>query len=606
MEKTTCHLKKTAAILLTACMILALAACGGGAGQSSTATAAPDTAAPVATDAATEAPPDNSGSDATQSAAPDVIKFITTNDQQRVPVEWHQTEINKEILAMANVELDYYYLDEDKFSLALASSDLGDFVMSHLTPKLNTVLDAGLAMDIKPLLKEHCPNALNEYNVSFVNLVSQLSGGDKLYFMPQYVGRELVDGGIENLRGYFLRWDYYKEIGAPPVDSDKDFADAMERMVAAHPTTPDGKKVWGLGIYNDLWEYFMHGAMTTALCNPWTFSGYLYMHSVKTLDLVNGYMDPEKSAFWNTVLLYNDLYNRGLFDPDSFTMTVDDFSAKYAAGQYVGRTNWRGSELYDELLKEDPNTLGGLVGIPSKNSIVFGNNPTPCGWYPSFYLFIPSNSEKWEATLRLFNFLYDPDIQRRLFSGAEGKYWNYVNGVPTPTDEAISLFRGSERERNTRVGIGMPNPFLLFYEDTIIGDGYPVSVFETPEMRASNLTPLLKDVAAHYGVDYPSQEFYKYVARGDAVDWSKTYGTELIALSMTEMSPDTARILTKCNDILMSNVADLIKAPTRAEYDAIQARCLEEMKATGEADAWDWCSKEFIKSKEFCKSVMGY
>ena len=610
-------MKKTRilALILSAMLIVTLfAACSTNKGGTATtaATAAATTAAAAGTTAAaaattaaaaaTTAPTANTGS-----GEPDVISFGDSIGFQREPCYWWETELYAPILERANVAINYNLLDGDKYALALASGELMDVMYTADSTKIREIIDSKLALDIAPLAEQYCPNLLLDEYAQFVGLLKMLAGdGEKLYFLPEHVGKELPGGGVELARGYYLRWDWYKELGCPEINSNDDFIDVMEKMVANHPTTEDGKKVYGGGFSDGLSNWYYHTVFTTIKCNPWTFQSYLYQQSSVTGELLNGYMDVPNSSFWTGMEFYNKMWNKGLLDPDSFTMTGDEVNTKMGAGQYAASLNYKNGNLYKAMRETDPNTLAGYVNIPSKAQFVFADNPNPSGWYPSYSVYIYSKSPNWEPALRMWNEVFDLDTQREVYCGAEGTYWNYVDGVPTLTDEAIAIYSGQGAKANDTVGLGGAGPFQVLQTSEYHPDGYLLDLFDSPEMRALGMTPLQQDVAKYYGVTVPAEAGYKYVLDGSTVDWSKTYGTELLAGAMTAIPTDIGRILEKCNDILYRSIADLVMAESTEEFEALRASVLEELTAADEASAWAWCSREFDKAIATIKPIRGY
>ena len=564
------------------------------------ATTAAATTAAGTTAAATTAPSAGSGEE------PTLLTFGENLNWQKTPCMWYETEIYAEILRMANVTIDNFFLDGDKYALALASGDLQDIMYTADSSKVREIVDSQLALDLMPLAEQYCPNLLQDEYASFVNLVKLLNGGgEKLYFLPEHVGTELTGGGVELARGYYLRWDWYKEIGAPEINNDDDFIAAMEAMVAAHPTTEGGKKVYGAGLADSLSNWYFHAVFTSLKANPWTFSNYQYMQSAITGELLNGYMDPANSAFWLSMEFYNKMWSKGLLDPDSFTMTSDEVSTKFNAGQYAASLNAKNYGLYTESCKTDENSLAGYTNIPSPGQLVFADNPNPAGWFPSFTVYLFSGSENWEAALRLYNVVFDLDVQRAVYCGFEGKYWNYVDGVPTLTDEAIELYSNGG-DTNAAIGLGGAGPFQILQTSEYHPDGYLLDLFDSTDMRALGMTNLQKDVAEFYGVTVPAEAGYQYVLDGKTVDWSNTYGTELLASAMTPVTTDIGRILEKCNDILYRNIADLVMAETAEEFNALRDSVIAELESAGEATAWEWCLNEFTKANETLKPIMGY
>jgi hypothetical protein len=38
-------------------------------------------------------------------------------------------------------------------------------------------------------------------------------------------------------RGYVVRWDYYKELGYPPINNEDDYLSVLQQMHENHPFT---------------------------------------------------------------------------------------------------------------------------------------------------------------------------------------------------------------------------------------------------------------------------------------------------------------------------------------------------------------------------------
>jgi len=532
----------------------------------------------------------------TKAGDPVTIKFGSSLAFQTEPVPWYETEIMKKILEKANAKIDYYYYDKDKFNLILASGDLPDVVMGNYSDKINEIVEGGMALDIWPLLSEHAPNMLNEVYSTAHGLIRELVGGEKkaLYFIPEHIGVELARGGIDVGRGFNVRWDWYKEIGCPEITDNESYVKVLAQIVEKHPQTEESKKVYATGVYDDFSQWYFHSCFVKpSLMNPWTFSGFLYMEGIDDGILHNGYTDIERSPFWENMRFFNKLYNMGLFDPDSFTQTADECNAKIAAGQYVATMGWASTALYNAKRAEDPNTLSGHIRVPSSGALCFANYNQLTGFFPSWYIFISSKSDKWEAALRLFNVVHDLDVQRMIYSGIEGVHWDKVNGVPTLRQEAIQAYTDSDK----RARIGFENgPFIILMGSTIHQDGYLINLFDSDEMRAKSLNPLQKDLSDYYNVSYPSQASVAFVEKGLTVDMSNCF-SELIASAMTDMPTDIRRILEKCNDILYRAVPNLVRAKTGSEFKAIQDQVLKDLAAANEETAWKWCSETFKNAK---------
>lgn len=73
-----------------------------------------------------------------------------------------------------------------------------------------------------------------------------------VYFICPAVGIWNAKGGDGQYRGYIVRWDYYKEIGAPEINNDEDYLNALLKMYENHPVNENGKPNYPMGVYGNL------------------------------------------------------------------------------------------------------------------------------------------------------------------------------------------------------------------------------------------------------------------------------------------------------------------------------------------------------------------
>lgn len=527
------------------------------------------------------------------------LSIVSYRALQTNPVPWYETDVYKYILQRVEEEygwkisIDYSYYDTDKLNLMFASGELPDIVYFSSPNQVQTVLENDYALDLKPLLEEYAPNMLDEQFAQRNALMCSLAGGENngLYFVPQRYGVEYERGGTESNRGYGIRWDWYKEIGAPEISDDASYIDALAAIVEKHPTTDDGKPVYAYGYYDDFsqWTQWRSAFTYETLVNPWTVSGYLYSEGLDDNVLYNGYTNTERSTYWQEMRFANNLYKRGLLDPDSFTQTLAEYTTKESAGQYAGILGTSNS-VYKEELKKDPNTIAGYVVVPSEGAMFYANKIHLAGYFPDQQVFISSSSKNWEAALALIDFLHTDEAQRALYSGIEGVHWNYdENGVPTLTEETIAA-RINSGETEQLSGVGVNTAIRISQPAVLAADGYPLSLFETDTMRARSLTNYQKDFSEYYGVSYPSEARQRLVDEGKIINHSHNY-SQLVAVAREAMPTNIMRTLTKCNDILYRAIPELVMAEDDAAFESIQNRVMEELAAVNEAEAWDWVSQ---------------
>ena len=533
---------------------------------------------------------------------PTVITFASTRALTKDPIPWYEMDVWKKVWEEANIKIEYIEYDDDLFNLMLTSGDVPDIVFSTNGSKVDDIVKSGLALDLEPYIEEYAPNMNLEVYQSRNALVKELKGGENngLYFIAPRIGVENARGGTDSSRSYNIRWDYYKELGCPEITSDDDYIDIMEQMVKNHPTNEKGEKTYAMGLDDRLDRWYRRAAFVKpVLANMWTFSGSQYMASYVDGHLVNGYTEIEASAYWTDMKFYNKLYNKGLLDPDSFTQTGSEFADKINAGRYMA-TPSKENSFYITASKENPETLAGFVRVPSANAIVFCDKKMLLGDFPGCYLFVGAKTENLEAVMRFLNVLHDLDTQRMLASGIEGVHWNYVDGVPTFTDEMKALIT-SNSEQLRVIGANLGNKVTVGFETVQPSfehpDGYPVNLNDSDEVRAETDTFIMQDVAKYYDAPYGAKACYRLVEEGKTIDASNDAG-QLIASAMPAQPTDISRGLEKLNDILYRAIPELVMAKDDAEFKAIQDRVLKDLADAGEAEVWEWCSTEYNKARE--------
>lgn len=486
-----------------------------------------------------------------------------------------------------NIEIDFIYLPEDTYAAVMASGDLPDIV--HPGNDLSSILDAGLALNVEPYLEEYCPNLITGSAGATYELYKQLlTNGEGFYFFPAGIGYNGAGYGTEyNTRGYVVRWDYYKELGCPPITNDEEYLEVLKQMQANHPTTEDGYPTYLYG--TDNWKGYDTAFRSYISVDYW--AAYKYQNNIFTNEIYDGYLDVDNSMWWAATRWYNKLYNagaeNGTFDMDLFTMTKDEFSVKRERGQYMGLHNGNGA-LYNAKVKEDPNTISGYCTVPTSGANWYNNVYQLMGNGSQYMGFISVNSENWELALKFYNYMYDPTFVRTIFLGEQGVTWDYdENGVPQMTEFGIEQFEAADKNEN-------PDNYFYHWGDTpnnTVGlrgnllhpDGYSINFYsDSREYAETHVTNnVAKDMCEYYEVVLPTDAVYTQGGK----DFRNDAG-EAISSVMTGLNADQLRVIASCDEILEGRQADLIMAETEEEYLEIQTEMLEEIKSLGEEEVF--------------------
>lgn len=536
------------------------------------------------------------------------VKEISDKDRPVVVIDGDFDSNNEEIWPNdfvkrmqdeLGVTIQVKKLTNEQRDLYLASGKADVDILRCPSGKENQVVKSGNAVAFDSYLEEFGPNILKQEDSN--NLVRELlsNGTGELYFKRVQIGPEMV--GKELWNGYVVRWDLYKELGYPKMNNDDDYIAVLEEMVKMHPKTETGEKVYAMGIDNDsgLWSWVSQFEANDGVSN--VMKG-LYV-DLETGQTFNKYTD-DRAPFWRSMAFFNKLNQKGLLDPDSFTMTGETRKEKATKGIYVGGARtWDVSRYYKATKKEDPSTLKGFMSVfPDTGgmSAWYGASPIT-GWeYNSFY--VPKSSKNIEAAIKVIDYFYSPQKLREFYSGVQGVHWDYVGGIPVALDYAIELKKENGDEWK-RFGIGSSNRLHNFAGLSGYGnyeDGYPFNLFESEELRAAALNPLNADYSNYYGVSYPSQVHVKQVESGIAIDRAKDPKDLFMVLS--DVPADMLRIDAKLKDFLISSIPIMLSV-SEDEFDNEKSNIIEQLRKSGADELYDWAEKEYQKADRILQSA---
>ena len=493
---------------------------------------------------------------------------------------------------LLGVEIQYVYLKPDAYASALASGILPDIVATD--NNLATILENGVALNIDPYLEEYVPNFLQGAARLTYDVYKQLGNeGDGFYFFPVRIGYNGVGfgNGFSSPGGYILRWDYYSELGYPPINNEDDYLNVLLRMHENHPFTEEGYPTYLFGADN------MRGYATAfrAEVSLDYWAAYKYQNNIFTNEIYDGYTDPAHSMWWTSMAWYNKLYRAGKsdgsFDLEVFTQTSEQYETKCSRGQYLGLYSNK-PDLYNNSVRTDASTLTGYAIVPSADTNLYTNVYQLLGNGSAYMWFISANSPHKEAALRLFNYMCDPDFLREVFMGRKGVTWDYdADGVPQMTEygrgqlDAFKTGTGDSDNYYAQWGSfdDLPNNWPILRDNILHPDGYMID-FATisREYEVATMTNnLARDICAHYDAELPSDAFYK----AGGLDFRNDCG-EAISSAISSMNRNQLHILAEAEKILEDVQVDLILAETDGEWNSIRDETIHRLIELGEPEVF--------------------
>jgi hypothetical protein len=327
-----------------------------------------------------------------------------------------------------------------------------------------------------------------------------------------------------------------------------------------------------------------------------------YQNNIFTNEVYDGYTDPAHSMWWAAMKWQKKLYQAGKedgsYDMDVFTQTQEQFNAKCARGQYMGRHSLSRA-LYNNSVKKDPDTLAGYSMVPTAAANYYTNVYQLLGNGSGYMWFISANSRHKEEALKLFNYMCDPDIVRELCLGRRGETWDYdADGVPKMNEygqEQLDAYKaGSTDPDNYFVRWGsfddMPSNWPVLRDNFTHPDGYSLDFATiTREYTAATLNHnIAEDICEHYGVELPTDAFYKQ----GGLDFRNDCG-EAISSTMSSLNRDQLNIISRAEEILLDRQVDLILSATQEEWQAIQDDIIRELTELGEPEVFSEYQKKW-------------
>ena len=211
--------------------------------------------------------------------------------------------------------------------------NLGDILIVDKS-KFPEIVEAGLAKDISDKLPG-CENIMKfKEQIDVYN--KGLTGEDGKYYgipteMTDTSPSTLTDDVIYS--SPMLRWDLYKEIGSPKLETLDDLLAALEKIHEVHPTNEDGDPAYPFSLWPD-WDGNdnMVGPANVVQLTTW-YGQKLKGSALMQPDYSFKKLYDRDGAYYKITKFLNQANQKGLVDPDSGTQNWDTACAKMSSGR---------------------------------------------------------------------------------------------------------------------------------------------------------------------------------------------------------------------------------------------------------------------------------
>lgn len=579
------RLKKACALGLSALMALSAAACGNDNGNAGTAGTSSTSGS-----AGTSGTSASSGSTESGTAGKTGQKDGTLTTITIYPAAGNISSgvvggYKGEYFASLGFQLEVWAYSDEKTNALLASGDLPD-IMYIPEKNRDVMIEAGMLLNLDGYL-DQMPHAQSyEPLGTALNYVRQYksAGTGSIYGLPTTVGESSTKDAYADSterNALKLKWDVYEQIGAPEIKDVWGVIDVMEQMVEACPQDEAGIPYYGTILNNgsdtDYWA-----CMTMF----YRWQGFLekqlpYMLETDMVHGTNTSILNKDSLYYEGLKWYNEVYRRGLMDPDSINNDRPTQKAKVDAGYAMipsGYLPGWSPEFYEYY-------------IPDTN-IYYSYNSL----YGGQLIGVNAKTENVDACLTFLDMLCDPDSYFLIVNGPENETW-YRD------EEGNAFMTDANIEHLKSVQMGTASGFIL-------STGEKMELWNTPWVVNSGAEISLKDGNGNYRIATTTQWKEKNDISSDIETfkkWQKTTGYETwkdwlnanqafysespldgVENFCTLPDDNLQLIVDALRDTVVTASWKMVYAENEEEFEKIWNKMVDDCEGLGAEDVIEW------------------
>lgn len=541
----------------------------------------------------------------------DVVTLTIWNTEVLTPGV-QTNEVAKEIEKRLGIRMEIVQGDAQKFSILTAGGDLPDIIYTNPDQQnvsAEQLITSGQVIPLDDLIEEYGSNIKDNFPERLTYSKEFGSNGEgKTYFLP-ILGYEAdeenpnISYTIKQL-GLMTRWDVYKAIGCPEIQTTDDYLNVLKQMqdYAREKDLGNGLQVWAISGWSDwgLWPWYVATQQEM---------GYLGLQ-YGLLNTENGTVELQytSDAFWDSLAFYNKAYNMGILDPEAFTMKNDQFWDKCNNGLVLmAYASWQ-TDYINQHLAANGHADWGYEKLPSDGmGYVYGitSADAPIGSGMEYATAITKNCENPEKAMELLNFLNSEEGARLLYSGIEGVHWTNEDGVVKPTEEYLANAKADSNYKNT-VGVNIYNKLCGFKDIQVLSDGYPADLSKSNEQKAENCLDIDKDYCTYYaeqeGGEYafPGQVLHDMEQKGEI----KTIKDYLMIPTLAPAADEeTQRIISQCDQYMSVQGVKAIMSASEEEFEKCKEETLKGLADKGYNDTMEELEAIYAQALENEKAL---
>ena len=542
--------KRIAAMLLSGLMTLSLTACGQNAPAQSTDAGAGESAA------------------AAENVELDVLSMPTNTSG--LAEGWWAEEVADAVGVSINM-IPCGDQAEQKLQALMASGELPDIVVFKDYTQMQNAVDGDMLLaydDYKELLPDLYANAGT--SLQYCADIMKDSDG-KSYGVGMKIKTDLETKGTF---GPFIRYDLYKEIGAPEIKNLDDFLTVLKQMQDLTPQNEDGQNVYAISLFKD-WDrsYMTMGMFATKMMGiTMPDEGSLAEIHYDSGEPVLTSILSEDSGYMQFVRFAYEANQMGILDPDSATQRFEDVVQKVTDGRVLFMLDSWGTSDFSTMEKQN-NGVGFMPVQPTGyKRLVNALQPMGSSWVMS----VSKSARNPEKAMEFINWYYSYEGARISQNGPRDVIWKMdESNKPVLTEKYYEINNNPEAEFSggktfVQGRCQIPQAFWLSSVDPACGAAVSSTYWEKPSYAPED-TALVKEWQADYG----AEDMISYLMADESriqiepVSSYPTYTDEMEQLSG------------RLGDIVKTGSWKMVFAKDDAEYEQLKNQMIADAQEVG-------------------------
>lgn len=388
------------------------------------------------------------------------------------------------------------------FDIRSAAGNLGDLIICNgEDDTLQKLVNSGLVLNMEPYLKD---KEIMRFEKAIKDVNKDLSPVG-IYAIPSEVSLNspmTPSEGLEPTYGPYLRWDLYKELGYPEINTLEDLLPILVQMQKLEPFAENGEKTYAFSFFKD-WDGNMMNAAKQPCCfYGWDELGFLLLKADS--DEYQSIIDSD-SMYVRVLKWYFEANQLGLVDPQSQTQSYNDVAQKYEDGQVLySPWPWVAQIEYNTLARRNEGKGFMIADMEDMNIYSYGCNQSGSR---KTVILVGSHTKDPERLMDFVDWMYSSDGIRSIgpqssagTAGPEGLCWEYdEKGAPRLTEFGEKALSDPESEMPDEWGTGTWAEgisvlnFMPVAPCEVDEDGYPYAYRLWDSVRDMEETALEKD-----------------------------------------------------------------------------------------------------------------